>query len=169
MYPVQENSDAGGVAPSRAALLLLPVVALVVLADEWMKRWALGNLPDESAVSKPGALMFGIHKNLGIAFDIPFRMPLIIVVSAVIGLALLWVAKRTVHSRPLVTLSALTIVLGALGNLYDRLAYGFTVDYIILFGRSAINVSDIVIVAGVVALLYASRTRHALDKHEQSE
>jgi len=95
-------------------------------------------------------------------------MPLIIVISVVIGLALLWVAKLNARSRPVVTVSALTIVLGAMGNLYDRLAYGFTVDYIILFGRSAINVSDLVIVSGVVALLYASRVRGGVDKHVHS-
>lgn len=168
MHPVQENSDAGGVTANRAALWLLPVVGLIVLADEWVKRWALHNLPDESAIPAPDALVFAIHKNWGIAFDIPFKMPLIIVISIVIGLALLWVAKLNVRTRPIVTLSALTIVIGAIGNLYDRLAYGFTVDYIILFGRSAINVSDIVIVSGVVTLLYASRVRGGVDKHDHS-
>lgn len=168
MHPVQENPDAGGVVHGKAAIWLLPVVALIVLADEWVKWWALHNLPDESAIPTPDALVFAIHKNWGIAFDIPFKMPLIIVISIVIGLALLWVAKQNARTRPVVTLSALTIVLGALGNLYDRLAYGFTVDYIILFGRSAINVSDIVIVSGVVALLYASRVRGDVDKHDHS-
>ncbi len=150
------------------AFWLLPAVALIVLADEWAKWWALHNLPDESVIPAPDALVFAIHKNWGIAFDIPFKMPLIIVISVVIGLALLWVAKLNARSRPVVTVSALTIVLGAMGNLYDRLAYGFTVDYIILFGRSAINVSDLVIVSGVVALLYASRVRGGVDKHVHS-
>ena len=98
---------------------------------------------------------------MGIAFDIPFRMPLIIVISILIGLALLWVSYRNFRLRPVISISALMIVIGALGNLYDRMAYGFTVDYIILFSRSAINVSDIVIVVGVVALLQTSRVRAA--------
>ena len=142
MYPVQKNSNAGGVIAGRSPLFLLPVIALIVLLDEWVKWQALHNLPNESAIIKPEAVVFAIHKNWGIAFDIPFKMPLIILIS---------------------------IVIGAAGNLYDRLAYGFTVDYIILLGRSAINISDIVIVSGVITLLSASRVRNGIDKCELPE
>lgn len=142
-----------------STLWLLPLVALVVFADEYAKFVALQRLPDESALVQPGILAYAIHKNWGVAFDIPFRMPLIVAVSVLIGAALLFVAYRNMRAKPVVTLAALMIVIGAAGNLYDRLTYGFTVDYIILFRRSAINVSDVVIVAGVVLLLYASRVR----------
>lgn len=164
---MQENANTRSVNSRRQALFFLPFVALVVLADEFAKRWALVHLPDESELAPGGLLSFAIHKNWGIAFDIPFKMPLIILISAVIGAALIYVAYRDWHAKPTVALSALMIVLGAIGNLYDRLAYGFTVDYIILFGRSAINVSDIVIVAGVVLLLHASRVTKRVDSAEE--
>lgn len=151
----------------RPSLALLPLVALIVLADEWVKRWALSHLPGESELTDAGIVSFAIHKNWGIAFDIPFKMPLIILTSALIGAALLYVAYRDWHEKPTIALSALMIVLGATGNLYDRLAYGFTVDYVILFGRSAINVSDVVIVAGVVLLLHASRVSKRVDRDEK--
>lgn len=151
----------------RPALIFLPFVALIVLADELLKRWALTHLPGEDDLVGNGVFSFAIHKNWGIAFDIPFKMPFIILISSVIGAALLWVAYRDAKTKPTVALSALMIVFGAIGNLYDRLAYGFTVDYIILLGRSAINLSDIVIVTGVVILLYASRvTKHVDDAEE---
>lgn len=146
--------------PARISILwLLPVVGALVYADERIKQFGLANFPDEGNVSGPEAVILAIHKNWGIAFDIPFRMPLIIIVSVLIGAALLFVAKKNFEKKPMVAFSALMIVLGATGNLYDRLAYGFTVDYLILFGRSAINISDIVIVAGVILLLHASRVR----------
>ena len=44
------------------------------------------------------------------------------------------------------------------GNFYPA-KYYFTVDYIIIFGRLAINLSDVVIVSGVVWLLLASRRK----------
>jgi signal peptidase II len=158
---MQKNSDAGSLKTNQSYLWLLPVATAVVLIDEVTKWWALGHLPDESAADTSGIMTFAIHRNMGIAFDIPFRMPLIIVISILIGLALLWVSYRNFRLRPVISISALMIVIGALGNLYDRMAYGFTVDYIILFSRSAINVSDIVIVVGVVALLQTSRVRAA--------
>ncbi len=159
--------------PRASILWLLPVVGILVFADEVVKHWALSALPDESALTAPGIVALAIHKNWGIAFDIPFKMHLIISVSAVIGLALLWVARKNFKEKPVVAFSAVMIVIGAIGNTYDRVAYGFTVDYLILFGRSAINVSDIVIVAGVVTLLYASRVpglhQHGHPNHQHDE
>ena len=145
--------------PRLSILWLLPPVALLVVADEILKFRLLSTLPGEHELVSPGIVEFAIHKNWGIAFDIPFKMPLIIAVSAVIGVALLYVARKNVREKPTVAFAAVTIVLGAIGNMYDRIAYGFTVDYVILLGRSAINLSDIVIVSGVILLLYASRVR----------
>lgn len=159
--------------PRASILWLLPFVGILVFADEIVKRWSISALPDESALMNPGILALAIHKNWGIAFDIPFKMQLILLVSSVIGVALLWVAHKNYVEKPVVAFSAIMIVLGAIGNMYDRVAYGFTVDYLILFGRSAINVSDIVIVAGVVILLYASRVpglhQHGHPNHQHDE
>ena len=154
-------------------LWFLPLVATLVWADEAIKFRALSTLPSEGDLVDPGIAALAIHKNWGIAFDIPFKMHLIVIVSVLIGIALLWVARKNYQAKPAVAFSAVMIVLGALGNMYDRVAYGFTVDYLILFGRSAINISDIVIVAGVVTLLYASRVRglhqHGHPNHQHDE
>lgn len=171
---MQKNAYAGNVTKPRATILwLLPLVGILVLTDEIIKRKALDFLPDESSLTAPGIVALAIHKNWGVAFDIPFKMQLILIISAVIGVALLWVARKNFREKPVVAFSALTIVFGAAGNMYDRVAYGFTVDYLILFGRSAINVSDIVIVTGVVLLLYASRVpglhQHGHPNHDHDE
>ena len=77
--------------------------------------------------------------------------------SVLIGLGLAHAAYKNWKQHPNITVATLMILIGALGNLYDRIVYGFTVDYIILFERSAINLSDIVIVTGVFFLLWLSR------------
>ncbi|MEK9130872.1 MAG: signal peptidase II [Patescibacteria group bacterium] len=99
---------------------------------------------------------FSLHKNYGIAFDLP--VPSWIVIPLTLGIIIaatfaLW------HHRLNLKLSAalIFIILGGLSNLIDRLVYGFTVDYIILFGRSAINLSDLMIVGGVLLVIYHSR------------
>lgn len=147
----------------RIYFLLLPVACIVVL-DEWLKARALGVLPDETALVEPSFVDFAIHRNFGLAFDLPFRMEFVLGVSAVIGFFLLRAAVKTWKTRPAIAFSCLMIVLGALGNFYDRLAYGFTVDYIIVLGRSAINFSDAVIVLGVISLLLLSSRQRRLDK-----
>lgn len=151
---------------SRVYWYLVPITALVTL-DEWLKYLGLHRLPQEGSLVDAGVLSFAIHKNWGVAFDIPFRLEFIILISAVIGLGLLRIAYKNSTSHPDITLATGIIVLGALGNLYDRIVYGFTVDYIILFARSAINLSDVVIVAGVVALLLRSRRTRRLTKEEK--
>ncbi len=146
-------------------LLLIPI-AFTVLLDEWLKSRALAILPVETAITEPGLIDFGVHKNFGLAFDLPFRLEFVIAISVLIGLVLLHTAWKTKTSRPDIAFSSLVIILGALGNLYDRLVYGFTVDYMILFGRSAINFSDAVIILGIVSLLLLSSRKKRFDKTE---
>jgi len=136
--------------------LLIPI-SLLVLLDEWIKYIALQRLPLEGDLLDHGMFALAIHKNFGIAFDIPFKMPLIIFTSLVIGFVLLNIAYKKWNSDPFVSFSSLFIIIASLGNLYDRIVYGFTVDYLIFFGRSALNISDFLIISSVLLLLFTSR------------
>lgn len=140
--------------------LLIPVSA-IVLADEWIKYFYLTKLPPDGSLVNVKILQIAIHKNWGLAFDIPFKREFIIFFSILIGIMLLRVIIKNWQKHPSIVFGSLMILLGAFGNLYDRVVYGFTVDYLIWFGRSAINFSDCVIVSGVVILLLASRKSRA--------
>lgn len=142
----------------RYSPILLLVSGIIVL-DEWIKRYALNVFPAETAVTDPGFFHLLVHKNNGIAFNIPFDMSVIIGASVILGGALLHIAYKNRHKHPDIATAALVIVIGALGNLYDRVVYGFTVDYMLIGGRSAINLSDIIILSGVVWLLLAGRRK----------
>jgi len=167
---MQENTYTGGVSkPDKIPWWTLGLASAVVLGDEILKRVALARLPEEGTVELNGFIDFAIHKNYGIAFDIPFKIPIIILVSIFIGVALLRVIHQTYRTNQNIAICASLIIVGALGNLFDRLYFGFVVDYIILFRRSAINISDIIILLGVFGLLWASRRSkkhdHTIDKH----
>lgn len=135
---------------------LLPALFLVGL-DEWIKAFALKNFPDEQTLVNPNFLNFAIHKNWGLAFDIPFRREFILLISIVIGYFLLEMIVKNIKTYPKIAFSSLIILIGAIGNVFDRIYYGFTVDYLIFFGRSALNLSDLLIIFGVVILLVSSR------------
>ena len=139
-------------------LWTIPTV-LVVLVDEWLKYIGLERLPSEGSLLEPGLINFAIHKNWGIAFDIPFRVEFTILFSIVIGFFLFRIAYKNIKRKPDLSLACWIIIIGALGNLFDRIYYGFTVDYIILLGRSALNISDVIIVLGVIMLLLSARRR----------
>lgn len=143
---------------SKIYLLLLPVL-ITVLLDEWIKAQAILQLPDESTLTNPGFLEFAIHRNFGLAFDIPFRMEFVILFSLFIGFFLLRIAYKNWQKLPYTAFASLMIIVGALGNLFDRVVYGFTVDYMFFFGRSAINFSDLIIILGVLTLLLSTTKR----------
>ncbi|PJA45186.1 hypothetical protein CO174_04450 [Candidatus Uhrbacteria bacterium CG_4_9_14_3_um_filter_50_9] len=145
-------------------LWLVPITALVIV-DEWLKAVGLQRLPSEGSLVDPGIISFAIHKNWGVAFDIPFKLELVIFFSFIIGAVLANTAWRNLKTKPFVAFASIVILLGAAGNLFDRIHYGFTVDYIILFGRSAINLSDLVIISGVVMLLMTTSRRKRKHNH----
>ncbi len=162
---MQKDLDARGVIHKKYQIysLLIPV-GLTVLLDSWLKTRALAMLPDESALLEPSLIDFAVHKNYGLAFDLPFRLEFVIAITVVIGAFLMRTAWKTREVRPDISFACLMITIGALGNFFDRLIYGFTVDYIFVFGRSAINFSDAVIVLGVIALLLFSSKKKRVDK-----
>lgn len=135
---------------------LLPAILLVGV-DEWIKSFALGHFPDEQTLVNPDVINLAIHKNWGLAFDIPFRREFILLISIVIGFFLIEMIIKNLKSHPKIAFSSLIILIGAFGNVFDRIYYGFTVDYLIFFGRSALNLSDLLIIFGVVILLISSR------------
>ncbi len=82
-----------------------------------------------------------------------------ITIVAVLFLARIALRARTVE--PLASVGALFMIFGALGNLTDRLVHGFTIDYLVIFSRSVINFSDILILLGLFLLLsYHSTIPH---------
>lgn len=106
---------------------------------------------------------FALHKNYGIAFDLPvpswivIPLTLAIIVTAAFAL---WRRRFNI----MLSAALIFIILGGLSNLIDRLVYGYTVDYIILFSRSAINIADAMILGGFWAFVLT----HHVDKKEKS-
>jgi len=101
-----------------------------------------------------GIAEFTLFKNTGIAFSLPLPnaafWPLAALALGVVSYFLIRSCSRGDKS----TAAALTlIVLGAASNMFDRYLYGATIDYLLFFGVSAINLADILIVSGTALLL----------------
>jgi len=128
-------------------------ISLVAL-DEAIKIFILKKLPDTGAFFDSWLLQIGLHKNYGIAFDIPFNQLILIFITLatiifLTGILLHYIKKRNYFFA----ITLCFVIAGAAGNLIDRMMYGFVVDYLIFFNRSAINLSDILIVGGTLALI----------------
>lgn len=145
-------------------ILLAGAGALVFVADQLTKAWALGRLSGSRSVTViPGFFDLTLVLNPGVAFgifsDVPPEWRWLVTVFSLAALVLLCsMAIRIVPEGSFVGRLALGLVFGgAAGNLLDRWRFGAVVDFVDIHWRDvyhwpAFNVADSAISVGVVLL-----------------
>ncbi|MBI2963814.1 MAG: signal peptidase II [Deltaproteobacteria bacterium] len=140
-------------------------VALAVFAlDRTTKAVVSSRLDLRDAVPVIDGFLNIVHaRNPGAAFsflaDAPawFRGPFFVCVTVGAIIAVLYVVARLPPQDRLMRAALGGVLGGALGNLFDRLAYGEVVDFIDVYWRThhwpAFNVADSSITVAVVAIL----------------
>ena len=148
--------------PSRG--LMLGIVAGIVLVDQITKAMVHAWLPLYSSVTViPGLLDFSYVRNTGVAFgmlntvDIPFKPALMTAIGLFALIAISLYASRVPPDQSLARLGLATIIGGAVGNLIDRIASGYVVDFVDVYWGSwhfwAFNVADAAITVGACCLI----------------
>ena len=139
---------------------VLGIAALVVVADQLTKTWAIDHVSDR-AIHVFWTLRLAVTYNPGAAFSIGQGItPFFVAVAVVMVVVLVLVARRdeTVGAR-----LALGLVLGgALGNLTDRLVrhhHGAVIDFIDFRWWPVFNVADACVVVGAILLAVSATTR----------
>jgi signal peptidase II len=148
---------------TRAARIVLFLIALgIVGCDQGTKRWAERDLIEEAPVTLVrDRLDLAYTENPGNAFRMdrilpaPVRTPFLwgaaLATLAVLGVA--WSRQRAVTAT---AVAGALIAGGAAGNLVDRAARGYVIDFIHLHGWPVFNVADIALAAGGVLLVAAA-------------
>lgn len=140
---------------------LVSLCAAIVGADR-LTKLSMMHRPDDSGpvFSFPG-LTTTFHQNFGILANLPVPHFFIITATFVVMIAVILTLRREIHDHRLHRATALTLILaGAIGNLWDRLQWGFVFDWILLGGRSVINIADISIALGIIWYMWErSRTQ----------
>ena len=133
----------------------LVAVILCLIVDRFLKQAALDGF---DAVLLGPSLVFRLFKNMGIAFSLPFSGPPLWIVSLIILIGVGVLGARELSARRTARLPAYAFFLcGAISNLFDRVVHGYTVDYLIFFSRSAVNVADGMILLGALWLLFGEK------------
>ena len=140
-------------ARSRHLLAWVQVAGFLVLDQltKWLVRghFSLG----EGFPLINGIIHITYVQNTGAAFGIlKGGQPLFIFFSS---LVIVWMTWEILHSESFPWPSAL-ILTGALGNLIDRLRFGYVVDFLDLRVWPVFNVADSALTIGVIALLWQS-------------
>ena len=127
--------------------LALPVLAI----DRLCKLAALRFLaPYGAKEAIPGLLSWAFVKNTGAAFGMMAGSILLPLLTAALIAALLICLLRSPKMDGLCRCGLWLIIGGGLGNLYDRLAYGYVIDFIRLdfINFPVFNPADICVCAG---------------------
>lgn len=122
--------------------------AFCFAADRGFKQLALSGF----SAGEGGPAAFTLFKNTGIAFSIPVSDAIFWPAAIVAMLLLLGAYARSVRLEPGVAGILFLIILGATSNLIDRVIYDATIDYLLFFKRSAVNLADGMIVGGLLWL-----------------
>jgi len=161
---------ARGAPPGPLSRLGIAVVALVVVADQLAKAAAEAFLPFGQHIDLVPFLSLLRTHNRGIAFSLldSLGSNLLIAVVLIVTAAVLWI---WIHARDggwLAAVGYALIVGGAVGNLIDRLRYGYVVDYLFLHVDIAhnrlaffiFNLADVALTCGPAVLIVTLLLRH---------
>ena len=139
----------------RTPAVVLPIALLAL--DRLAKWHAFAALPPGRGAVLVWGVKYEYFHNPGLALSL--FTPAVATVASALAFACLAVfaLRHRLAGKPLASRdlwSFMLIALGGASNVYDRLAVGGVTDYII-FARSAWNIADIMILAGIALMVFA--------------
>ena len=154
-------------------VLFLATVALVVVLDQVSKLWVRNNLPQIELL--PGFLDLIYVENSGSAFGLLSDQTFFLITVSIASLIIiLLIFYYLAPSTTLGIVSLGLILSGAIGNLIDRLRFGYVTDFIDIhikniFHWPAFNIADAAIVIGVFTFIYSLYRSGLLKKGSYEE
>lgn len=152
--------------------MLWYALSLVIIGlDQWTKWLASAKLDYGQPLEILPVFNFTLWHNTGAAFSFlsdagGWQRGFFAVISAVVSVVLVVWMYRLPKEQKLLMLALALILGGALGNLYDRVALGYVVDFIVVHYENhyfpAFNIADSAISVGAaIMLLDMFLNRHA--------
>jgi signal peptidase II len=140
--------------PTRRALALGAIFA----ADRLTKLWALSWLAPRRTLRVLPFLHLTYVENTGAAFGIGTRRnSFFIALTAALIAGLLYLQGAWARKNGWVRLGLILVAGGALGNLYDRVCYGYVVDFLDFLVWPVFNVADSCVCVGAACLFWGLR------------
>lgn len=136
------------------ATIFLSAIFFVTI-DRLLKSLAISGFFLPSIEILGDVLKLSFKANYNIAFSLPLSgwwlnlLVILIIVSLLYYLVYLCRQNKYFLAFPLTF-----IIFGAISNMFDRLKYGFVIDYFDLKFYSVFNTADIMIVFGTILLIF---------------
>ncbi len=129
---------------------------LIFILDQLSKRLVLNYLKDirEMPIFK-NILHFTYVENRGAAFGIMQNKKWFFIILTILVIAFIVIYFREDKGYPRVMMIGLSLIVGgAIGNLVDRIVYGFVIDFIDFRIWPVFNIADMAIVIGQILVAY---------------
>ncbi|MEW5893270.1 MAG: signal peptidase II [Pseudomonadota bacterium] len=162
------RDQGSGIGGQRRGLTWLWLAALVLALDQITKFAVIQTMALHDAIPVTGFFNLVRAHNTGAAFSLLADQPgwqrlFFLAVGLVASGVILHLLRKT-RGRPLFCLALALILGGALGNVIDRAAYGYVVDFLDFhlgnWHWPAFNVADTGITVGAGLLIYDSLRKH---------
>ena len=144
--------------------LWLGLSALVIILDQISKLWIIKHFEYGESLAVVNVFNLVLVHNAGAAFSFlsdagGMQRWLFSAIAVIASVWIVWLLRR--HAQQRLFCFALAMILGgALGNLIDRIAYGYVVDFLDFYWDTyhfpAFNLADSAITCGAVLLLWES-------------
>lgn len=129
------------------------IIILFVLGDRFLKYLAARDYFAGSQEIIDNIFRLGFAKNYNIAFSLPLGG---LILNIIIGLIILWLIGYflllIIKEKFIQSSLVLAVLFGAASNYYDRLKFGYVIDYLDLKYFTVFNLADAMIVLGVLGL-----------------
>lgn len=127
----------------------------VVIVDQVSKHFIRTGLTLGQKIPEEGFFRINYSINTGGVFGVFADQAFLITIIAVVGIiAILVYSRYSAFNGLLVKISLGLILGGAIGNLIDRIRFGWVTDFIDIGGWPVFNLGDSAIVIGVILILY---------------
>ena len=146
----------------------LGLSTLVIVLDQLSKAWIISRFAYGETMHVTGVFDLVLAHNTGAAFSFlhdagGMQRWLFSIIAVIASVWIVWLLRR--HSAQALFSLALSLILGgALGNLIDRIAYGYVVDFLHFHWNEhyfpAFNLADSAITCGAFLLILDSFRGH---------
>jgi signal peptidase II len=157
------GEDKSKVSPSRyrgKLSLFLVVAALVVGLDQLTKLWVRAHLALGESLPLTDRLSLTYIGNTGSAFGLLANQAFLLIIIGIAGLLVILLFLRYLSVATTLSMVSIGLILGgAVGNLTDRLRFGYVTDFVDFrlwgnFHWPVFNIADAALTVGILALIY---------------
>lgn len=139
---------------SKKTTVMLMTGVFLLSIDRFFKFLAINQiLPSFNIFNN--LLVLRLAKNYNIAFSLPLSGPILVIFIFLTTIILIFFfIKKWQQKNNVFSLTLFFIILGSSSNLFDRIKYGFVIDYLDLKYFTVFNIADGMISCGAFILAY---------------